>query len=114
MSVSRTTGACAMAHHLRNSRAALVPGPPTNLKTIEKMVAWTTKPLSAIPNAGPPATVEGRNIYLCSPEYMAQYARRFLQAGVRMIGGCCGTTPEHIKTIVSEVRSLQPVQHRTP
>jgi homocysteine S-methyltransferase len=57
--------------------------------------------------------VEGRNIYLCSPEYMAQYARRYLQAGVRVIGGCCGTTPEHIKTICSEVRSLQPVQHRT-
>jgi homocysteine S-methyltransferase len=54
--------------------------------------------------------VEGRNIYLCSPEYMAQYARRFLQAGVRVIGGCCGTTPEHIRQIFSEVRSLQPVQ----
>ena len=89
-------------------------GPKVALETIEKMLAFTRKPLSAMPNAGLPATVEGRNIYLCSPEYMAQYARRFLQAGVRMIGGCCGTTPEHIKTIVSEVRSLQPVQHRTP
>jgi homocysteine S-methyltransferase len=66
-----------------------------------------------MPNAGLPATIEGRNIYLCSPEYMAQYSRRFLQAGVRIIGGCCGTTPEHIKQICSEVRSLQPVQHRT-
>ncbi len=88
-------------------------GPKVALETIEKMLALTTKPLSAMPNAGMPATVEGRNIYLCSPEYMAQYARRFLQAGVRMIGGCCGTTPEHIKLICSEVRSLQPVQHRT-
>jgi methionine synthase / methylenetetrahydrofolate reductase(NADPH) len=88
-------------------------GPKTVLDTIEKMVAFTTKSLSAMPNAGLPAKVEGRNIYLCSPEYMAQYARRFLQAGVRFIGGCCGTTPEHIKTICSEVRSLQPVQHRT-
>lgn len=88
-------------------------GPKTILDTIEKMVALTTKPLSAMPNAGLPAKVEGRNIYLCSPEYMAQYARRFLQAGVRLIGGCCGTTPEHIKNICSEVRSLQPVQHRT-
>jgi homocysteine S-methyltransferase len=77
------------------------------------MLALTTKPLSAMPNAGLPAKVEGRNIYLCSPEYMAQYARRFLQAGVRVIGGCCGTTPEHIKNICSEVRSLQPVQRRT-
>jgi methionine synthase I (cobalamin-dependent)/5,10-methylenetetrahydrofolate reductase len=88
-------------------------GPKVALETIEKMVALTTKRLSAMPNAGLPAMVEGRNIYLCSPEYMAQYARRFLQAGVRVIGGCCGTTPEHIKQICSEVRSLQPVQQRT-
>ncbi len=85
-------------------------GPKVALETVEKMVALTTKPLSAMPNAGLPATVEGRNIYLCSPEYMAQYARRFLQAGVRVMGGCCGTTPEHIRQICSEVRSLQPVQ----
>ena len=85
-------------------------GPKVALETIERMIALTSKPLSAMPNAGLPATVEGRNIYLCSPEYMAQYARRFLQAGVRVIGGCCGTTPEHIRQIVSEVRSLQPVQ----
>jgi len=89
-------------------------GPKVVLETIEKMLPLTAKPLSAMPNAGLPATVEGRNIYLCSPEYMAQYARRFLQAGVRMIGGCCGTTPEHIKQILGEVRSLQPLrQHRT-
>ena len=87
-------------------------GPKVALETIEKMVPHTEKPLSVMPNAGLPATVEGRNIYLCSPEYMAQYARRFLQAGVRVIGGCCGTTPEHIKTICSEVRSLQPMQNR--
>ena len=85
-------------------------GPKVVLETIEKMAPLTRKPLSAMPNAGLPAKVEGRNIYLCSPEYMAQYARRFLMAGVRVIGGCCGTTPEHIKQIRSEVRSLQPVQ----
>jgi methionine synthase / methylenetetrahydrofolate reductase(NADPH) len=85
-------------------------GPKIALETIEKMAPHTAKPLSAMPNAGLPANVEGRNIYLCSPEYMSQYARRFLQAGVRVIGGCCGTTPEHIKLISSEVRSLQPVQ----
>lgn len=88
-------------------------GPKVALETIEKLGSLTGKPMSAMPNAGLPATVEGRNIYLCSPEYMAQYARRFLLAGVRIIGGCCGTTPEHIKQICSEVRSLQPVQHRT-
>jgi methionine synthase I (cobalamin-dependent)/5,10-methylenetetrahydrofolate reductase len=85
-------------------------GPKVMLETIEKMVAYTKKPLSAMPNAGLPATVEGRNLYLCSPEYMAQYARRFLMAGVRIVGGCCGTTPEHIKEIRSEARSLQHVE----
>ncbi len=85
-------------------------GPKVMLETIEKMVAYTKKPLSAMPNAGLPATVEGRNLYLCSPEYMAQYARRFLMAGVRIVGGCCGTTPEHIKEIRGEARSLQHVE----
>jgi homocysteine S-methyltransferase len=51
-------------------------------------------------------TVEGRNLYLCSPEYMASYAGRFIQAGARLVGGCCGTTPEHIKAIKTAVRSL--------
>ncbi len=68
--------------------------------------------MSAMPNAGLPMRVEGRNIYLCSPEYMAQYARRMLWAGVKIIGGCCGTTPDHIKLIRSETRSLQPGQRR--
>ena len=89
-------------------------GPKVVLETVEKMLPLTVKPLSAMPNAGLPATVEGRNIYLCSPEYMAQYSRRYIQAGVRVIGGCCGTTPEHIKQILGEVRSLQPLQtHRS-
>ncbi|HEV1288121.1 MAG TPA: bifunctional homocysteine S-methyltransferase/methylenetetrahydrofolate reductase, partial [Bryobacteraceae bacterium] len=83
-------------------------GPKVMLEAIEKMLAFTKKPLSAMPNAGLPATIEGRNIYLCSPEYMAQYARRFLMAGVRIVGGCCGTTAAHIKEIRSEARSLQP------
>jgi methionine synthase I (cobalamin-dependent)/5,10-methylenetetrahydrofolate reductase len=83
-------------------------GPKVILEAIEKMVACTTKPLAAMPNAGLPANVDGRNMYMCSPEYMAQYARRLLQAGVRIVGGCCGTTPEHIKEIRSEARSLEP------
>src|SRR5271163_5203759 len=85
-------------------------GPKVMLETIEKMVAFTTKPLSAMPNAGLPTTIEGRNLYLCSPEYMAQYARRFLMAGVRIVGGCCGTTAEHIKEIRAEARSLQHIE----
>ena len=86
-------------------------GPKVMLETIEKMVKVAAKPLSAMPNAGLPVRVEGRNMYLCSPEYMSQYARRLLWAGVKIIGGCCGTTPAHIREIVSEVRSLQPA-HR--
>jgi homocysteine S-methyltransferase len=83
-------------------------GPKATLETIELMMQYSSKPMSAMPNAGLPTRVEGRNIYLCSPEYMAQYARRLLWAGVRIIGGCCGTTPDHIKLIRSETRSLQP------
>jgi homocysteine S-methyltransferase len=82
-------------------------GPKTTLEVIEQMARLSSKPLSAMPNAGIPTLVEGRNIYLCSPEYMAQYARRLLLAGVKIIGGCCGTTPDHIKLIRSETRSLQ-------
>jgi len=87
-------------------------GPKATLETIERMLQFSSKPISAMPNAGLPMRVEGRNIYLCSPEYMAQYARRMLWAGVRIIGGCCGTTPEHIKLIRSETRSLQPGQKK--
>ena len=85
-------------------------GPKATLETIERMLAVSSKPMSAMPNAGLPMRVEGRNIYLCSPEYMAQYARRMLWAGVKIVGGCCGTTPDHIKLIRSETRSLQPGQ----
>jgi methionine synthase / methylenetetrahydrofolate reductase (NADH) len=85
-------------------------GPKVMLETLEKMGAYTHKPLSALPNAGLPASVDGRNIYLCSAEYMAQYAARFIKAGARIVGGCCGTTPEHIREIRNEVRSLQPVR----
>jgi len=83
-------------------------GPKVMLETLEKMAAYTSKPLSAQPNAGLPASVDGRNIYLCSAEYMAQYSARFIKTGARIVGGCCGTTPEHIKEIRNEVRSLQP------
>ncbi len=87
-------------------------GPKATLETVERMMQFTSKPLSAMPNAGLPMRIEGRNIYLCSPEYMAQYARRLLWAGVRIVGGCCGTTPDHIKLIRSETRSLQPAQKK--
>jgi homocysteine S-methyltransferase len=83
-------------------------GPAPMLETIERMEAVTRRRLSAQPNAGKPRDVEGRNIYLCSPEYMASYARRFILHNVRVVGGCCGTTPEHIKQIKAAVRGLTP------
>jgi methionine synthase / methylenetetrahydrofolate reductase(NADPH) len=87
-------------------------GPKTTLETIERMMAFTSKPVSAMPNAGLPVRVEGRQIYMATPEYFSQYTRRFLWAGVKIVGGCCGTTPDHIKEIRSEVRSLQPGQKK--
>jgi homocysteine S-methyltransferase len=83
-------------------------GPKATLETIERMMQYSHKPMSAMPNAGLPAVVEGRKMYLCSPEYMAQYARRMLWAGVKIVGGCCGTTADHIKLIRAEAHSLQP------
>ena len=79
-------------------------GPQTMLDAIERIASVTTKKLSVQPNAGKPQQIEGRNIYLCSPEYMASYAKKFVQYGVRMVGGCCGTTPQHIKAIRAAVQ----------
>jgi len=81
-------------------------GPTTVLTAIEAMRAATTLPLAAMPNAGMPRAVEGRNIYLCSPEYMASFARKAIQAGVQIVGGCCGTTPNHIRAMRSAMRDL--------
>ncbi len=105
------------ARHLARELTALAPdvlglncsvGPAVMLDAIEEMAESTTLPLSAQPNAGLPRTVRDRQIYLASPEYMAQYARRMIDAGVRFVGGCCGTTPDHIARIRSAVASVQP------
>jgi methionine synthase / methylenetetrahydrofolate reductase(NADPH) len=79
-------------------------GPVAMLDAMERVRAATSLPLAAQPNAGIPRSVDGRNIYLCSPEYMASYARKFVAAGVRLVGGCCGTTPEHIRVMKSALR----------
>ena len=83
-------------------------GPQTMLDIVERVASVTSKKLSVQPNAGRPRNIEGRNIYLCSPEYMASYAKKFVQYGVRMVGGCCGTTPQHIRAIRGAVRSMSP------
>jgi methionine synthase I (cobalamin-dependent)/5,10-methylenetetrahydrofolate reductase len=80
-------------------------GPVAMLDAIERLREVTTKPLAAQPNAGMPRSIEGRNIYLCSPEYMASYAKKFVKAGVQFVGGCCGTTPDHIRSMHSALRT---------
>jgi methionine synthase / methylenetetrahydrofolate reductase (NADH) len=82
-------------------------GPVAMLDAMEKVRAASSLPLAAQPNAGIPRSVEGRNIYLCSPEYMASYARKFVAAGVRLVGGCCGTTPDHIRVMKAALRASE-------
>src|ERR671929_1119453 len=88
-------------------------GPATVLTAVEKMRLVTNKKLSAQPNAGLPRDVQGRQFYMCSPEYMAKYAKRLIQAGAKFIGGCCGTTPAHIKLISDAVRAASPRRQRS-
>lgn len=87
-------------------------GPQIILDAIEKMVTVTRRKLSAQPNAGMPRDVSGRSMYMASPEYMATYAHHLVQAGAKVVGGCCGTTPEHIAAMVEGVRPLSPRQAR--
>jgi homocysteine S-methyltransferase len=81
-------------------------GPAVVLSVIERMRPVTSLPLAAMPNAGMPRSVDGRNIYLTSPEYLASFARKFVQAGATFIGGCCGTTPNHIRAVRSALRAI--------
>lgn len=85
-------------------------GPKTMLDALEELKTLTQLPLSIQPNAGLPQRIGGRNIYMTSPEYMAEYAKRFIQAGAAIVGGCCGTNPEHIKAIRRAVHALQPAR----
>ncbi|MGH9476427.1 MAG: bifunctional homocysteine S-methyltransferase/methylenetetrahydrofolate reductase [Terriglobales bacterium] len=87
-------------------------GPVGMLEALEQMARATNRPLIAQPNAGKPRNVAGRNLYMVSPEYLADYARQFIAAGAKIVGGCCGTTPEHIKWIRNYVRSTAPGKRR--
>ncbi len=81
-------------------------GPATVLTAIERMRSETKLPLVAMPNAGMPRNIEGRNIYLTSPDYLARFARKAIRAGASWVGGCCGTTPAHIRAMRSEIRAM--------
>ncbi|GJM21514.1 MAG: bifunctional homocysteine S-methyltransferase/methylenetetrahydrofolate reductase [Planctomycetota bacterium] len=88
-------------------------GPHTTLEVVETLhKASGNVPIAAMPNVGGPALIEGRQVYLSSPEYMAEYSRRFVQKGARIIGGCCGVTPQQIKEVRSFLASIQPRKAR--
>ena len=102
-----------IARHLEDVGADVIGlncsvGPAIILKAVQKMAEVTNLPLSAMPNAGLPREIEGRKIYLASPEYIAKYTRRLIQVGVRFVGGCCGTTPEHTQAMAAQIRALRP------
>lgn len=81
-------------------------GPSDMLDALKRIREITDKPISVQPNAGLPRSVEGRLMYMSTPEYMAEFAKRFFENGARIIGGCCGTTPEHIRQIAKAVRAM--------
>ncbi|MCR4416859.1 MAG: bifunctional homocysteine S-methyltransferase/methylenetetrahydrofolate reductase [Ignavibacteria bacterium] len=83
-------------------------GPKPMLEALEKLRTLTDLPISIQPNAGYPVNIGGRNIYMTSPEYIAEYSKRFIQTGACIVGGCCGTNPSHIKAIRRAVQALQP------
>ncbi len=88
-------------------------GPADMLRNIELMMSVVSLPVSVMPNAGMPREVDGRKLYMCTPEYMAEYAKRFYEKGVRIIGGCCGTTPKHISEIVKAIKAIDKASRRT-
>ena len=87
-------------------------GPVPMLEVIQRMASLTRRPLSAQPNAGFPALVDGRYLYLSSPTHLAAYARKMVEAGAVVIGGCCGTTPAHISAIGQAIADLRPAPFR--
>ncbi len=78
------------------------------LAVMKQMLALSHTPLSAQPNAGFPAFAQGRYVYTSSPEYMAEHARQMVELGVRVIGGCCGTTPQHIARMKEALQGVRP------
>ena len=90
-------------------------GPQPTLEVLEEMLAAADgTPVSAMPNAGLPQYVEGRFLYLASPEYFAEFAARAVGLGVRIVGGCCGTTPAHIRAMRERLASHLPAEKLAP
>jgi len=90
-------------------------GPQPTLEVLEEMIAAADgTPVSAMPNAGLPQYVEGRFLYLASPEYFAEFAARAVALGVRLVGGCCGTTPAHTRAMRERLASHLPAEKLAP
>jgi homocysteine S-methyltransferase len=102
-----------IAQHLEAAGADVVGlncsvGPDVMLDAVEELASATGRKISCLPNAGQPREVGGRQMYMASPDYMSKYAKRLIHKGVKFIGGCCGTTPDHIKMMADAVRPLSP------
>lgn len=93
-------------------------GPGGIMRALDRLAAGPADgpglPVSVFPNAGLPGIVDGRYTYLATPEYFADMAKRFASAGARLIGGCCGTTPEHIAAVAAALREFVPAEAQTP
>lgn len=89
-------------------------GPDGLLGAVEKAVRLTSLPLIVQPNAGMPKEVDNRRIYLCSPEYLTTYALRYVGLGAAAVGGCCGTSPEHIRVLANAVKPLARASRSKP
>ena len=83
-------------------------GPVRMARVLAEMAAVAARPLSAQPNAGWPEVVAGRIVYVSGPVYMGEQARHMAGLGARLLGGCCGTTPEHIREVARQVRAEAP------
>lgn len=81
-------------------------GPAAMLDPLRRVLGETSKPVLVMPNAGGPREVHGRTLYFNSPEYFTEYAKRFVTMGARGVGGCCGTTPEHIQMAARAIKSI--------
>jgi len=87
-------------------------GPRELLQVVSRMATVSKLPLSAFPNSGFPEFVDGRYIYLATPGYFAAMGRELAAAGAGLIGGCCGTTPEHIRALAQALEGLRPAAVR--
>lgn len=82
-------------------------GPKSMLEFLERMLRSSVRPVAVLPNAGRPQSVDGRTFYMSTPDYFGVYCRRFIDAGARILGGCCGTTPLHIRKMAESLAQKQ-------